>query len=1075
MPVFCFTDIEGSTGKWELYKEAMNRVIARHYALMDEIVPRHGGRIIKKTGDGIFALFPDPAEGEPCEGLACALELQRHFQDEEWPGVGDLRVRMGLHVGQAMEMAGDFYGPTANRTARLMALAWGGQILVSEDLQRQAMLPPDARWVDLGVHQVKDLPEPQRLFGMVHPALRLAEFPPPKSLSSRLYNLPESGGPLLGRERELALAARLLADPQSRLVCLLGRGGMGKTRLALQAAALAAPQSRDGVHFADLSSLDAPEQLVARLAASLKLARGSEDPLPLLMSFLKDKQLLLVLDGLDAVAGRASALPGILEGAPGLRVLATSCRRLDLQEAVVEMSGLGLPREPKAADLEQCPAGALFLQQAKRANPSFALMPDQRPELLRLLILLEGMPLGLELAAAWTRMMPLKTIADRVEKDPRFLSGSRQDLPERQRSLKALFERALSLLSPREREALARLSAIQGPVSADAALAVAKAGPELLSSLADHCLLKPDGSAFSMSPLTRRLASFKLAEDAARREDALSLHATYFCRLPREKARDTRGFLSSAALAELRQSEQDLELAWDRAVEQGWIRELGLAMQGLLPYLDAQGLGHSWAPRLEQALALWAGSEARIFGGLDLDVSQAAYASLLACLANCRFHVGRTDEALALMEKSLRLCRQLGRRADSAYALVRMAVFLGPEDGRRAGCLDEALALYKDEGDLNGVAWAQRNQGHLLCRQGHLKDGRALLEQSMAAFKELGNPRELAWCQSALAQAALDSGEAEQGLAGLKRARDLFLELGDVEGAGWASYALGRAAAQRSAWKDAEASMLRSLRLFTQLRNPRARAEALRRLCEIEAGMGAVDQAFKVVDQIITESEASQDWSGLGSALLQKSRLKRQTGSGAEALPLLEQARQAFSQACSAAGEASCLEDLAVALQEQGEGGKARQALEQAIQGYSQCGNPEGEARSLVRMSDLDLAEGRLEKSEACCQQAIKMSRIVKLGEHSLAALLGIAALYHRQGRMSEALRLAVVCERAINEGLLPAPHPGFHAATLKKSEALLSLLGSKIMQSVIDAARAKVAAEDLRLSLKEAIDKLAA
>jgi tetratricopeptide (TPR) repeat protein len=349
------------------------------------------------------------------------------------------------------------------------------------------------------------------------------------------------------------------------------------------------------------------------------------------------------------------------------------------------------------------------------------------------------------------------------------------------------------------------------------------------------------------------------------------------------------------------------------------------------------------------------------------------------------------------------------------------------------------------------------------------------LEQSLAAFKELGNPRELAWCQSALAQAALDAGEAEQGLAGLKQARDLFLELGDGEGAGWACYALGRAAAQRAAWKDAEAAMLRSLRLFTQLRNPRARAEALRRLCEIEAGMGALDQAFKVVDQIITESEASQDWGGLGSALLQKSRLLRQTGRGAEALPLLEQARQAFAQAGSASGEASCLEDLAVALQEQGEAGKARQALELAIQGYSHCGNPEGEARALVRMSDLDLAEGKLEKSEACCQQAIKMSRIVKLGEHSLAALLGIAALYHRQGRMSEALRLAVICERALKEGLLPAPHPGFHAATLKRSEALLAQLGSKILQSVIDAARAKAAAEDLRLSLKEAIDKLSA
>jgi predicted ATPase len=1052
----------------------MNRVIARHYALMDEIVPKHGGRIVKKTGDGIFALFPDPVEGQACAALACALELQRHFQDEEWPGVGELRVRMGLHLGQAMEMAGDFYGPTANRTARIMSLAWGGQILVSESLRRQALLPEGARWVDLGVHQVKDLPEPQHIFGMTHPALRITDFPPLKSLSSRLNNLPEPPGPFLGRQRELATIASLLADPACRLLCLLGQGGVGKTRLALQAAAQAAERSRDGVHFADLSSLASPEQLPGFLAASLKLNRGSENPQALLLGFLKDKQLLLVLDGLEQVAGHASALLDILEAAPGVRILATSCRRLDMRlETVLEVKGLGLPAQPKAADLEQCDAGAFFLQQARRANPAFALKAGDKPELLRLLSLLDGMPLGLELAAAWTRMLPLKGIADRVEKDPRFLSSTRQDLPARQRSLKALFAHAWALLKPGEQEALARLSAIHGPISPAAALAVAKAGPELLSGLVDLCLLKADGSGYSMSRLTRCMAAFKLAENPATREDALNLHAIYYCRLPKEKAQPTRGFLAAPALVDLRLAEEDLALAWERAVEKAWVRELGVAVRGLALFVDSQGLGYAWAPRFEQALALWGDSEARLFGGLDLDESQAAYAGLLAGLANCRFHLGQSDMALKLMESSLQLCRQLGRKTEAAFALVRMAVFQGPEDGRREGCLQEALELYQAEGDPNGVACTQRNQGHLLCRQGRLKEGQALLEQSLAVFKELGNQRELAWCQSALAQTALDAGEIEQGFAGLERARGLFLELGDVEGAGWASYALGRAASRRGAWKDAEAAMLRSLRLFTQLRNPRARAEALRRLCEIEAGMGAVNQAFQVVDQTISESEAAQDWASQAAALLQKAQLLRQAGRSTEALPLLEQARHAFAKTGSVGGEAACREELAGALQELGQAGEARTALEQSAQGFASSGIPEGEARLLVRIADLDIAENRLEKGEAGYRQALKMSRFTKLGEHSLAALLGIAALYQRQGRLMESLRLAVLAERSLKESLLPAPHPGFHLATLKKTEELLAQLGAKIMQSVIDSARAKAKAEDLRLALKESIDNL--
>src|SRR6185369_10690011 len=159
MAIFCFTDIEGSTEKWEKYPAVMGQVIALHNQILETEVARFGGEVIKHTGDGVFALF-DGAAAQPEQPLQCAIEIQKQIQSTPWPGIGELRVRMAFHCGEAEKMAGDYYGTVANRTARLMSLAWGGQIVLSEELKNTAVLPQEASLVDLGVHQVKDLPEP---------------------------------------------------------------------------------------------------------------------------------------------------------------------------------------------------------------------------------------------------------------------------------------------------------------------------------------------------------------------------------------------------------------------------------------------------------------------------------------------------------------------------------------------------------------------------------------------------------------------------------------------------------------------------------------------------------------------------------------------------------------------------------------------------------------------------------------------------------------------------------------------------------------------------------------------------
>jgi class 3 adenylate cyclase len=232
-PTFVFADLESSTRLWERYPEAMEGAMERHDAILQAAVEHAGGRVLKITGDGLMAVFSSPSDG-----TAACLEAQRSLGDEQWRETGPLRVRMGIHVGEAQRRAGDFFGPAVNRAARIMAAAHGGQVLLSEPAAELAeeRLPAEAGLRDLGEHRLKDLSRPERLFQLVHPALA-RDFPPLATLSQRPNNLPTQTSEFLGREAQLATLRDLLDAEGVRLLTLTGPGGIGKTRLALQAAA----------------------------------------------------------------------------------------------------------------------------------------------------------------------------------------------------------------------------------------------------------------------------------------------------------------------------------------------------------------------------------------------------------------------------------------------------------------------------------------------------------------------------------------------------------------------------------------------------------------------------------------------------------------------------------------------------------------------------------------------------------------------------------------------------------------------------------------------------------------------
>ena len=494
--VFLFTDIEGSTQLWEKRASEMSSALILHDTIVQENILVYGGRIVKHTGDGVFAVFDG---GEP---LRCALEIQKGLQRADWGDIGEIRIRMGLHAGVAERREDDYFGPVINRTARVMGTGWGGQIVVTPETVQECALPGEAQLRDLGVHMLKSLDEPLQLYGLVHPDLALQEFPSLHSLSAHPNNLPIQPTNFVGREDELKEIGTLLENPACKLVTLVGLRGTGKTRLALQMAAERIEEYSHGVYFVPLASTKSPDLLVSAIADALKFTFNSqEDPKVQLLNYFKEKSVLLVLDKFEELVERADILSDILQAAAKLRIIVTSQERLNLREEwVVEVGGLKYPPPGTVEGAEEYSALQLFLQGALRVKPDFSLTGEQAPHVVRICELTGGLPLGIELASAWTRIFSSREIAQEIERSIDFLGGSLRDASGRAGSLRAVFEHSWSILSAEERDVFRKISVFRGGLRREAAQQVAgdPVSPlallTTLSSLLDKSLLRRTSS-----------------------------------------------------------------------------------------------------------------------------------------------------------------------------------------------------------------------------------------------------------------------------------------------------------------------------------------------------------------------------------------------------------------------------------------------------------------------------------------------------------------------------------------------------------------------------------------------------
>ena len=478
---FLFSDIEGSTERWERDPAAMAAALARHNELLRSAIETHAGYVFKVVGDAFCAAFA----GAP-DAVAAALGAQRALAAEDFSAVGGLRVRIALHTGHAHERDGDYLGPTLNRIARLVAIGHGGQILISGVTAKllQDEVPADSVLRDLGAHRLKDLARPEHVFALAAPDL-LDKFPPLRSLDYFPNNLPQQLTSFVGRAGAVAEIEALLQD--HRLVTIAGTGGAGKTRCAIQAGADLLERFADGVWMVELAPISDPALVATAIAQVLGVRDvGSEDLVATLVTHLEQRQLLLILENCEHVIDEARrVVAAMLRACPGVRLLATSREALGI-------AGERIFRIP-SLDLQD--AVDLFVDRARAIEAQFELTDENAPFVTEICRRLDGIPLAVELAAARIKLLSPRQLTQRLDARFRLLTGGDKSVLPRQQTLRATIDWSFDLLEERARAMLRKLSIFAGGWTLEAAASVCAGEAdeweslELLASLVDKSLV----------------------------------------------------------------------------------------------------------------------------------------------------------------------------------------------------------------------------------------------------------------------------------------------------------------------------------------------------------------------------------------------------------------------------------------------------------------------------------------------------------------------------------------------------------------------------------------------------------
>jgi predicted ATPase/class 3 adenylate cyclase len=786
---FVFSDIEGSTRLLQILGDGYSNVLERHHAIVEGAVEVAGGVVVKTEGDGFFVAFRSAVAA-----VTCAVDVQQALAAEPWPAGHHLRVRMGIHTGEAKLGGADYVGIDVHRAARIAASGHGGQILLSEATARltEYGLPEGTFLEDLGRHALKDLAHEEHIYQLSVSGLP-REFPPLSTASGVKGNLPQRTVPFVGRRDETRRLAEAVGT--HRLVTLTGSAGVGKTSLALAVAPQISALFPDGIWLVEVSRVVDEAMLAAAVARQLRITENpSQDLADTLAARLARASALLILDGCEhLVAAVARFTQSILEASADLHILVTSREWLAIRgEVLVHLGPMAVPAATarSIAELSSYDSVALFAERARVVQPGFEITPSNGPLIAEICRRLDGIPLAIELAAARLKMLSPWQLVERLDQQFALLAGRDRDVAPHQQTLETTLDWSHDSLTPGEQVLFARLSVFSGGFSLEAVEEVCSGSQvergqvlDLLGRLVETSLVE----AAETDPVRYRLLE-PVGHYARRRLDQLGetgtyrrRHARFFTQLAEEADRSLHGPEQRPWSDRLDRDRYNLRSALDFLEEDGDPTEV-LRLAGALRWywVIRRDVGEGWS-RLKRALADRGEAApdvvARALNGVGL-------------LAIRRLDFERAREALTEARELYRSIGDGKGEARQVYHLATLAWFR--DDADEADALaNEAETMSRRFGDHWGLAWTLAVRGTMARLRGDLAEARHFMDESHQVFVRHTGSLDQGWSLLRLGAVARDEGDYELAARCYTDGRDALERAGDPLGVAHADAGLG--------------------------------------------------------------------------------------------------------------------------------------------------------------------------------------------------------------------------------------------------------------------------------------------
>jgi predicted ATPase/class 3 adenylate cyclase len=956
---FLFTDIEGSTRLAQHFPVGMVTSLEKHNNILSRIFKEYNGIVFEIIGDAYCVAF-DTSE----DAVNSSVEVQRKLLEEDW-GEAEIKVRMGIHTGFAQRSGDKFSGYiTMARTHRIMSAANGGQVLLSQQVHDEVepLLRDKVAFSDLGERRLKDLIQPVRIYQLTAEGL-IPEFPPLKTLDARPNNLPVQLTSFIGREKELQQVKNSLLE--SRLLTLLGTGGSGKTRLALQAGAELIDNFANGVWFVQLEQVSDPILLPTAINNALGIQEESQKtPDESLAEYVKEKEILIILDNCEQIAEAcANIAEKLLKRSPKLRMIVTSREALKCEgELTHRVNSLMIPvknRKYSALELMEFESVKLFAERAQAVTPSFVLNEENARTVANICSDLDGIPLAIELAAARTKVLGVDKIYERLSDRFKLLTGGKRTALPRQQTLKALIDWSYDLLTEEEKTLWARLSVFSGGWSLEAAEEVCQDDfiqqydiLDLLFNLTEKSIViyDSDNDRYKMLESIRQYGDEKLVQSENKPAIA-AMHLSHFMSLAERSEKGLAGDDVKKWLGILETETGNMEAALNWSHSGGNNEEGGRLAVAFANYWLSRGYLTNAVYHLDNIL------------NLCTELSNATRGNLLGITGLFSNMLGDSEKAEKLIDESLIISRELGNKDDIASGLNNLAsvVYEKGDYTKARELIEETLAIDRESGDPSKISFSLINLGTVARLQGDFETARSLLEESLEIRKKAKNKFAIASSLNTLAILHLNLGEFDVAKSYTNESLTLARELGNSYGIADGLGLMGNVEAAIGNFESAEKFQNECLEIFEEMGKKNKIADTYSNLGNIAYQTGDNARSLELLDKALNIQRTLGDKFGIAFTLLRTGKTLLAEKRYEQALSSIDESTAIRSKLGLKSGIADCHNIKAAMLLDTGNFAEAAELYRKSAEIHFELRNKAGIFSCLLGLSAVLERSGKRE------------------------------------------------------------------------------------------------------------------